>query len=124
MLGISLNNSSPIYEQLTSKIEYLVLHGLLEPNEILPSVREMATNLAINPNTVQKAYTYLEQIGVCYSVNGKGRFVTGDVEALRQRKILFEASDFENVVKKIKDLGASKEFLIEKINSLYEEGEK
>jgi len=124
MLGISLNNSSSIYEQLTSKIEYLVLNGLLEPNEILPSVREMATHLAINPNTVQKAYTYLEQTGVCYSVNGKGRFVTGDVEALRKRKIEDEAKDFVTLAKKLKDLGADKEFLMEKINSLYKEGEK
>jgi len=124
MLGISLNNSSSIYEQLTSKIEYLVLNGLLEPNEILPSVREMATHLAINPNTVQKAYTYLEQTGVCYSVNGKGRFVTGDVEALRKRKIEDEAKDFVTLAKKLKDLGADEEFLMEKINSFYKEGEK
>ena len=87
MLGISLNNSAPIYEQLINKIEQLVLNGLLEPNESLPSVRELATSLAVNPNTVQKAYAYLEQIGVTYSVSGKGRFVTGDVEVLRQRKI-------------------------------------
>lgn len=124
MLGINLNNSAPIYEQLTSKIEYLVLNGLLEPNESLPSVRELATHLAINPNTVQKAYAYLEQIGVTYSVNGKGRFVTGDVEALRKRKISFEMADFEHKVKNLKDLGATKDELIKKINSLYEEGEK
>lgn len=123
MLGITLNNSMPIYEQLISKIEYLVLNGLIEPNESLPSVRELATNLAINPNTVQKAYTYLEQIGVTYSVNGKGRFVTGDVDALRQRKISFEASDLEKQVQKLRDLGAKKEYLLEKINSIYKEGE-
>ncbi len=123
MLGITLNNSMPIYEQLITKIEYLVLNGLIEPNESLPSVRELATNLAINPNTVQKAYTYLEQIGVTYSVNGKGRFVTGDVDALRKRKISFEAVDFEKQVQKLKDLGAKKEYLLEKINSIYKEGE-
>ena len=53
MLGISLNNSAPIYEQLINKIENLVLTGILEPNESLPSVRELATSLAVNPNTVQ-----------------------------------------------------------------------
>lgn len=124
MLGISLNNSAPIYEQLINKIENLVLTGILEPNESLPSVRELATSLAVNPNTVQKAYTYLEQIGVTYSVSGKGRFVTGDVEVLRQRKVTDAYFELQKTVEKLKDLGENEKNVSEKVNSFYKEDKK
>ncbi len=124
MLGISLNNSAPIYEQLITKIEQLVLSGLIEPNESLPSVRELATSLAINPNTVQKAYAYLEQIGVTYSVSGKGRFVTGDVNVLRQRKITDAYFELEKSLEKLKNLGEDKKNVSDRVDSFYKEDEK
>lgn len=124
MLGISLNNSTPIYEQLITKIEQLVLSGLIEPNESLPSVRELATSLAINPNTVQKAYAYLEQIGVTYSVSGKGRFVTGDVNVLRQRKITDAYFELEKSLEKLKNLGEDKKNVSDRVDSFYKEDEK
>ncbi len=124
MLGISLNNSAPIYEQLITKIEQLVLSGLIEPNESLPSVRELATSLAINPNTVQKAYAYLEQIGVTYSVSGKGRFVTGDVNVLRQRKITDAYFELEKALEKLKNLGEDKKNVSDRVDSFYKEDEK
>ena len=124
MLGISLNNSAPIYEQLITKIEQLVLSGLIEPNESLPSVRELATNLAINPNTVQKAYAYLEHIGVTYSVSGKGRFVTGDVNVLRQRKITDAYFELEKSLEKLKNLGEDKKNVSDRVDSFYKEDEK
>ena len=70
MFGISLNNKLPIYEQLIESITKQVLSGVLEPDEPLPSVRELASELAVNPNTVQKAFTELERSGVAYSVSG------------------------------------------------------
>ncbi len=124
MLGISLNNSAPIYDQLITKIEQLVLSGLIEPNESLPSVRELATSLAINPNTVQKAYAYLEQIGVTYSVSGKGRFVTGDVNVLRQRKITDAYFELEKSLEKLKNLGEDKKNVSDRVDSFYKEDEK
>ena len=124
MLGISLNNLAPIYEQLITKIEQLVLSGLIEPNESLPSVRELATSLAINPNTVQKAYAYLEQIGVTYSVSGKGRFVTGDVNVLRQRKITDAYFELEKALEKLKNLGEDKKNVSDRVDSFYKEDEK
>lgn len=124
MLGINLNGSTPIYEQLISKIENLVLNGILEPNESLPSVRELATNLAINPNTVQKAYTYLEHIGVTYSVSGKGRFVTDNVDILRQRKITDAYFELENALYKLKELGENQKNVSDRVNSFFKEDEK
>ena len=122
MFGISLNNKLPIYEQLIDSITNQVLSGVLEPDAPLPSVRELAAELTVNPNTVQKAFTELERSGVAYSVNGKGRFVTDDVEALKSRKI-------ENCYKRIKPeiiellrYGVTVDELTDKIKEMYKEG--
>lgn len=122
MLSITLNNKSPIYEQLVERIEFLILNGFLEENEQLPSVRELATYLAINPNTVQKAYAYLEQEGVTYSVSGKGRFVTDNIEALREKRVDVFLKDFVLTAEKLKKAGAGINLLKERIDKVYKEG--
>ncbi len=76
MLQVDLQSRTPIYEQLIRGIVRLKALGVLQPEEKLPSVRQLATSLGINPNTVQKAYQLLEQDGVIYSVNGKGSFLS------------------------------------------------
>ncbi len=86
MIGIHLGGTAPIHEQLTEGIENLILKGLLEKDSPLPSVRELACELAVNPNTIQKAYTVLEQNGITYSVNGKGRYVGVTAEEMRSKK--------------------------------------
>ena len=122
MLSITLNNKAPIYEQLVERIEFLILNGFLAENEQLPSVRELATQLAVNPNTVQKAYTYLEQEGVTYSVSGKGRFVTDNVESLKEKRVLALLKEFTDAVLKLKKSGTDKEFLKNEIEKIYKEG--
>ena len=119
MFGISLNNRMPIHEQMTEKITHLVLSGALEPQSPLPSVREMAAELGVNPNTVQRAYGELERIGVTYSVNGKGRFVTDDVEKVRRLKIEEEKKLFADAVKKLKELGAEKSEMEKWLSEIY-----
>lgn len=119
MLSITLNNKSPIYEQLVGRIEFLILNGFLKENEQLPSVREMATQLAINPNTVQKAYAYLEQEGVTYSVSGKGRFVTDNIEALKQKRMGNVLNDFIQNVELLKNQGADINLLKNEIEKIY-----
>lgn len=121
MLSITLNNKSPIYEQLVDRIEFLILNGFLEENEQLPSVRELATQLAINPNTVQKAYAYLEQEGVTYSVSGRGRFVTDNVEDLREKRVLSVLKDFKDAAMLLKNAGTDKEFLKNELEKIYKE---
>lgn len=78
MLQIDLQSRTPIYEQLVKGIVRLKSLGVLRPEEKLPSVRQLATTLGINPNTVQKAYQLLEQDGIIYSVSGKGSFLSSD----------------------------------------------
>ena len=77
MLTIDLQSRQPIYEQLIYRMSELVALGALAPGEQLPSVRALARDLGINPNTVQKAYQELERRGVICSVAGKGSFIAG-----------------------------------------------
>ncbi len=79
LISIDLTSRKPIYEQLKENILRLAVLGLLEPNEQLPSVRSLARELTINPNTVQKAYQELERDGYVYSSPGRGSFISEGV---------------------------------------------
>ena len=85
MIFIDYNDKRPIYEQVTEKIQTLILNGVLESDSKLPSVRSLAMELSINPNTIQRAYSELEREGFIYSVKGRG-----NLEELRARGILKE----------------------------------
>lgn len=75
MLQLDFRSRVPVYEQLIEKIKEQIVHQVLKEDEQLPSVRELALELTINPNTIQKAYRELERQGYIYSVPGKGNFV-------------------------------------------------
>lgn len=76
MIQLDLQSRMPIYQQMVQRISELVALGAYAPDEQLPSVRSVARELGVNPNTVQKAYQELERQGVLYSVSGRGSFVT------------------------------------------------
>lgn len=85
MIVLDYRDSRPLYQQVKDSLRRMMLTGLLEPDEKLPSVRSLATQLAINPNTIQRAYAELEAEGYIYSVAGRGSFVSaGDGEHLRR----------------------------------------
>ena len=77
VLNIRLEGKQPIYEQIYNGVARLVSEGELSADEKLPAVREVAKQFGINPNTVQKAYSLLEQAGVIYSMPAKGSYVSG-----------------------------------------------
>ena len=85
MIAIDVQSRKPIYEQIVERFETLIVSGVLAPDSQLPSVRALAMELSINPNTIQKAYTMLEQEGFIYPVRGRGNFVSGD-ETLKKKK--------------------------------------
>lgn len=85
MFSINYRDGRPIYEQIVDEIEQMVVHEVLQPDSQLPSVRQMAAELSINPNTIQRAYSDLENRGVIYSVKGKGNFVSPNGAVLRER---------------------------------------
>ena len=104
MIIVDYKDRRPIYEQIVEKFQMLIVKGVMEPDSQMPSVRKLAMDLSINPNTIQKAYTQLEQQGFIYPVKGKGNFVTGDRNLLVQKKkVVFD--DFQTVVSQGKELG-------------------
>lgn len=105
MLGINYRDGRPIYEQVVDEIEQMVMHGILEADSQLPSVRQMASQLSINPNTIQRAYGELENRGVIYSVKGKGNFVSPNAAALRQRRLEELKKQILELVRTAKELG-------------------
>ena len=92
MISLNYRDSRPIYEQIRDGLRKLIVTGALSADEKLPSVRALAAQLAINPNTIQKAYTELERQGVIYSLKGRGSFVGSSLQELRsvQQKELLE----------------------------------
>ena len=86
MISINYRDPRPIYEQIQSELRRLMLTGALPPGSRLPSVRELAGQLAINPNTIQRAYRELEADGYILSVAGKGSFVAQVDRIAEQQK--------------------------------------
>ena len=124
MIQLDFGDHRPLYEQIKDKIKELIINGVLSENESIPSVRELATSLAINPNTIQKAYKELESEGYIYSLKAKGSFVAPREEISENSKTneLFES--LESTLKELKFLGTPKGELEEMINKIYEEEAK
>ena len=95
MIILDYKDRRPIYEQVTEKMEELMLLGVLEENTPLPSVRSLAMELSINPNTIQRSYAELERRGYIYTVKGKGSFVAENsiMRENRKKEILIQVSE-------------------------------
>lgn len=91
MIIIDYKDTRPIYEQVVEKFKTLILKGVLKPDEQMPSVRNLAMELSINPNTIQKAYTELERQGYIYVVKGRGNFVAASDLLLEKSKSTLKA---------------------------------
>ena len=86
MIILDYKDTRPIYEQVVEKFKLLILKGVLQKDEQMPSVRSLAVELSINPNTIQKAYAELERQGYLYVVKGRGNFVADSSGLLDERK--------------------------------------
>lgn len=118
MIRLDYRDARPIYEQIQDSLRHLVVAGALQPGDQLPSVRSLASSLAINPNTIQRAYSELEAEGYIYSVAGKGSFAAaGGGE--RQRRIRELTEQLAPVLEELKTLGYTQEALLQ----LWEGGE-
>lgn len=121
MIVIDYQNRKPIYEQVVERFQRLILTGAMEPDTQMPSVRALAIELAINPNTIQKAYTILEQKGFIYPVKGRGNFVSGNQDLKEQEQTVF-FQKLGTLIQEGKELGVSKELCLQKTAEFYEEG--
>ena len=104
MLTLNHRDGRPIYEQVRDGLRRLIITGAIPAGDKLPSVRAMAAQLAINPNTIQRAYESLEQEGYAYSIPGKGSFAAlpMDVTAARREELL---SKLDAIVQELVYLG-------------------
>ena len=90
MININFRDSRPIYEQMKTTLRKLIVSGAMSPDEKLPSVRELASQLVINPNTIQRAYRELEQESYIISIPGKGSYanLSAQVDEGRKKELL------------------------------------
>lgn len=86
MIQLNYRDTRPFYQQIKDNIRQLVISRAMNTNEKLPSVRELASTLAINPNTIARAYRELESEGYIYTVSGKGSFVSEVVDETKERR--------------------------------------
>ncbi|CBH21732.1 transcriptional regulator, GntR family [Acetoanaerobium sticklandii] len=122
MFKIDMRSRTPIYEQIIDSIKELVVKGVLIPGERLPSVRDMAKEMTLNPNTVQKAYQELERQGIISTLRGKGTFISDDIQA--NNKILKRSQLMEELKKLVVEaiyLDLSKDELIDYIKDIYDD---
>ena len=123
MIQLDLSDHRPLYEQIKEKMKELIIAGILKPEDKIPSVREMAQQLTINPNTIQRAYRDLETEGYIYSVRAKGSFVA-PVSHIRNKTENEEiAEEFEAMIKRARFLGVGKQTLIAAVERVYEKEE-
>lgn len=116
MIKLDLQSRVPLYEQLQEQIIRLSLLGVLEENEQLPSVRSLAREVGVNPNTVAKAYQELERQGIIYTVSGRGSFVSPNVLSLQTPRQAALDEVFEALNKAL-SRGIPPEELLEQISS-------
>lgn len=117
MFDIDVKSRVPIYEQITENVKRLIIQGVLLPEEKLPSVRSLAQELTINPNTIQKAYRELEREGYVISRPGKGSFVNDMTETMNREHIKTLTEEVERLIKELVFLdvpGESLKTLIDK----------
>ena len=112
MISLNYRDQRPIYEQVKDGLRHLVVTGAIQTGDKLPSVRALAASLAINPNTIQRAYSELEAEGYIYSVPGKGSFAAAE-GGEQQRRIRELKTQAAPLLEELKTLGCTEEDLLQ-----------
>ena len=119
MIQLDFQSRVPIYEQLVKWYVRLCTLDVLSPGDQIQPIRSLATELGINPNTVQKAYQILESQGLIYSTTGRGSFISSD--AIGSKKLLdAEKEQFKNAVKDIRQIGVTKKEAQQILDNIYD----
>ena len=108
-------NPKPIYAQIVDVIRLRIITGAYEPGSRLPSVRELANEASVNPNTMQKALSELEGSGLIYAVRTSGRFVTEDTDEIAASRSSLASQKVAEFLSQMESLGISREEIIELI---------
>lgn len=123
MIHLDYRDARPIYEQIKDKLRAEIISGEIAPEEKLPSVRELAVKLVINPNTIQRAYRALEAEGFIYSVAGKGSFASAN-QAANEARIDAIMEQLQSMIIELQSLGVSRQELVNQITRIYQGGEE
>ncbi|ARK29636.1 GntR family transcriptional regulator [Halalkalibacter krulwichiae] len=113
MFQLDIRSRVPIYEQLVEKLKELIIHEVYQPDQQLPSVRVLAQELTVNPNTIQKAYRELEHQGYIYSIPGKGKFVAPQATTTNEEKVTKMKEELLKLLSEALYLGIDKEEILE-----------
>lgn len=119
----NLDSSRPIYLQIIERVQMDIITGRYQPGDKLPSVRDLAQEAAVNPNTMQKALSELERSGLIYSQRTSGRFITEDKELIHQMKKELAAAEVSTFVAHMKQLGITPEEIRQLLAETIEEEE-
>ena len=119
MILLDLKDSRPIYEQLAERLQELMMLGILEEDSQMPSVRSLAMELSINPNTIQRAYGELERRGYTYSIKGRGSFV-GSIRKLRQARKEEMERKMGGLAKEAKTIGMKRDEFVTAAGQAYD----
>lgn len=117
MIIIDYKDTRPIYEQIVERFKTLILKGVLKADEQMPSVRSLAMELSINPNTIQKSYAELERQGYIYSVKGRGNFVSAGENLLLEKQMDYR-KQIVTLVREAIDFGVCKEDILRDIQEM------
>lgn len=117
----NLDSSRPIYLQIIERVQMDIITGRYQPGDKLPSVRDLAQEAAVNPNTMQKALSELERSGLIYSQRTSGRFITEDKELIHQMKKELAAAEVSAFVAHMKQLGITPEEIRQLLTETIEE---
>ena len=123
MIVLDYQDRRPLYEQITEKLQKLIIKGVLKENEQVPSVRNLAMELSINPNTIQRAYGLLEQQGYIYPIKGRGNFVSSRKNFITERRRCF-FDDLDMLLEQGYDLGIEKTDMYSHVDTIYKEGRR
>ena len=123
MILLDLKDSRPIYEQVVEKMQELMMLGILEEDGQMPSVRSLAMELSINPNTIQRAYGELERRGYIYSVKGRGSFV-GSIHKLREARKQELSKKIGGLAKEARTIGMDRGDFVEMAAREYDQNGK
>lgn len=116
MIHLDYRDARPIYQQIGDGLREQILSGILRNGDRLPSIREMASTLTINPNTIQRAYRELEQQGWVATIPGKGCFVVGE-PAEEEKKMLTLLDRFDDLTRELLSLGCTRESLARRVET-------
>ena len=117
-----LSSDRPIYTQILEKIQTRIISGIYKPGERLPSVRELAAEASVNPNTMQKAFTELERSGLIQTQRNSGRTVTEDTSMIKQIQTQVALSQVQSFFSTMMELGFNKEEILAFVKEAMEEG--